>query len=294
MTASAQLPASVVAPARRRGPLAAGWRYPQTKIGVALALTMIVFALVGPLFAAHTPTQFVGPPFSGARAGAPLGTDYLGRDVLTIVLYGGRSLLWTAFAATTLGVALGIVCGMVAGYSRNWLDDLIMRSLDVLYAFPAIVLVLLFVSLLGSHVWLIVLVVALGWIPGSARTARGVTLEVITREFIQAAQLMGVPRRRILFREVLPNLSTPLLVEYALRLTWSVGVLAGLSFLGFGVQPPASDWGLMINQNRTGLVGNPWSVLAPIICIALFAIGTNLVAEGVARSIAGIDRERGA
>jgi peptide/nickel transport system permease protein len=268
----------------------AAWRRPQTKVGALLILLTLALALLGPALAPHSPTQFVGAPFS-PPGHAPLGTDYLGRDVLSIVLNGGRSLLWMAVAATTLGVAVGVALGMVAAYSRNLLDDVIMRLLDVLYAFPYIVLVLLFVSLLGSHPYLIVLLVAVGWVPGVARTTRGITLEVITREFVQAADILGVPRRRILLREVLPNLSTPLLVEYALRLTWSVGVISALSFLGFGVQPPASDWGLMINQNRTGLAVNAWSVLAPIICIAVFAIGTNLVADGISRSVAGVDRE---
>ena len=267
------------------------WRRPQTKLGALLVLATVTLAIVGPAFAPHSPTHFVGAPFSPPGANAALGTDYLGRDVLSVVLNGGRSLLWMAFSATTLGVVLGVALGMIAAYSRNLLDDVIMRLLDVLYAFPYIVLVLLFVSLLGSHTYLIVLLVAVGWLPGVARTTRGITLEVITREFIQAADIIGVPRRRILLREVLPNLSTPLLVEYALRLTWSVGVISALSFLGFGVQPPASDWGLMINQNRTGLAVNAWSVVAPIVCIAVFAIGTNLVADGIARSVAGVDRE---
>jgi peptide/nickel transport system permease protein len=271
--------------------LRTAWRRPQTKVGAALVFFTVGLAILGPAFAPHSPTQFVGAPFTPAGGAAALGTDYLGRDVLSVVLNGGRSLLWMAFASTTIGVAGGVLLGMVAAYSRNLLDDLIMRLLDVLYAFPYIVLVLLFVSLLGSHTYLIVLLVAVGWLPGVARTTRGITLEVITREFVQAADIIGVPRRRILLREVLPNLSTPLLVEYALRLTWSVGVISALSFLGFGVQPPASDWGLMINQNRTGLAVNPWSVLAPIICIAVFAIGTNLIADGISRSVAGIDRE---
>lgn len=278
---------------RRPGAIATAWRRSQTKLGFALLALTVAIAILGPLFAPHSPTQFVGPPFSPAGGAAPLGTDYLGRDVLSIVLNGGRSLLWMAFAATTLGVAIGVTLGMIAAYSRNLLDDAIMRLLDVLYAFPYIVLVLLFVSLLGSNAALIVLLVAVGWVPGVARTTRGITLEVITRDFVHAADIIGVPKRKILLREILPNLSTPLMVEYALRLTWSIGVIAALSFLGFGVQPPASDWGLMINQNRNGLAVNPWSVLAPIVCIALFAIGTNLVADGIARSVAGIDREVG-
>jgi peptide/nickel transport system permease protein len=269
----------------------AGWRYGITKVGVAITLAMAALALLGPLLAGHNPGDFVGAPFSSPGGEAPLGTDSLGRDVLSGVLNGGRSLLWMAFAATTLGVAVGVALGMIAGYSRNLVDDVVMRTLDMVYAFPYIVLVLLFVSLLGPQTWLIVLLVAIGWVPGVARTARGMTLEVSTREFVEAAEVLGVARRKILLREVLPNLATPLLVEYALRLTWSVGVLAALSFLGFGVQPPASDWGLMINENRNGLAVNPWGVLAPIVCIALFAIGTNLLADGIGRSVAGVDRK---
>ncbi len=271
--------------------IADAWSHRVTKVGVGLTAAVVALSLLGPAVAPHPVTDFVGVPFSPPVDGAPLGTDNLGRDVLSAVLVGGRSLLWMAFASTTLGVAAGIVLGMVAGYSRNRLDDLIMRTLDVLYAFPYIVLVLLFVSMLGSPAWLIVLLVAVAWVPGVARTTRGITLETSTREFIEAAEVLGTPHRTILRREILPNLSTPLLVEFALRLTWAVGVIAGLSFLGFGVQPPASDWGLMISENRNGLAVNPWGVLAPIACIALFAIGTNLLADGIGRTIAGIDRE---
>jgi len=265
-----------------------------TRVGIALTAAIVLLSLIGPALAPHASTEFVGPPFSPPIDGAPLGTDNLGRDVLSGVLNGGRSLLWMAFASTALGVAVGVALGMVAGYARNRLDDVIMRTLDVLYAFPYIVLVLLFVSMLGSPSWLIVLLVAVGWVPGVARTTRGITLETCTREFVEAAEVLGTPRRTILRREILPNLSTPLLVEFALRLTWAVGVIAGLSFLGFGVQPPASDWGLMINENRNGLAVNPWGVLAPISCIALFAIGTNLLADGIGRTIAGTDREASA
>jgi len=286
-------PVATVAPRRFGGPLAGAWSHPVTRVGAVLTLAVLVLSLVGPALAPHATTDFVGPPFSPPIEGAPLGTDYLGRDVLTGVLNGGRSLLWMAFASTALGVGAGVLLGMVAGYARGLLDDVIMRCLDVLYAFPYIVLVLLFVSLLGSPAWLIVLLVAIGWVPGVARTTRGITLEVCTREFVEAAEVLGTPRRTILRREVLPNLTTPLLVEFALRLTWAVGVIAGLSFLGYGVQPPASDWGLMINENRNGLAVNPWGVLAPIGCIAAFAIGTNLLADGIGRTLAGTDRAVG-
>jgi peptide/nickel transport system permease protein len=163
-----------------------------------------------------------------------------------------------------------------------------MRSMDVILAFPQIVLVLLFVSMLGSHLSLIVALVALAWVPQVARVARGVTADIVHREYVQAAEAIGLPRRRILFREILPNVATPLMVEYGLRLTWSIAVIAAVSFLGFGIQPPNADWGLMINENRGGITQQPWAVLAPAICIALFAIGTNFITEGVSRAVAGV------
>jgi len=128
-------------------------------------------------------------------------------------------------------------------------------------------------------------------VPGVARVTRGITVEVATRDFVKAAQVLGVSRRRILVREILPNLMTPLLVEYTLRLTWAIAAIAAISFLGFGVQPPDTDWGLMINQNRNGLTIQPWAVVVPILCIAAFTIGTNSIGEGMSRAIAGVDRQ---
>jgi peptide/nickel transport system permease protein len=115
-------------------------------------------------------------------------------------------------------------------------------------------------------------------------------MELATHDFVAAAEALAVPRRRILLREVLPNLTTPLFVEFTLRLTWAIAAMAAISFLGFGVQPPSTDWGLMINQNRNGLTIAPWAVAIPVLCIALFTVGTNLIGEGMSRAVAGIDR----
>jgi peptide/nickel transport system ATP-binding protein len=273
--------------------LAHAWRLHRTKLGLLLTALVVALALIGPHVAPHGSTEFVGFPYSKPSAKAPLGADYLGQDVLSRVLYGGESILWMAVAAVTLGCAVGVALGLVAGYSRNYTDDVIMRTLDIQLAFPGLVFVLLFVSLLGHHLWLIVLLVAFGNVPGIARITRGITTEAATREYVEAAEVLGVPRRRILMREILPNLATPLLVEYTLRLTWAIGAIAALSFLGFGVQPPATDWGLMINQNRNGLTINPWAIVVPILCIAVFTIGTNLMGEGLSRAVAGIDRQSG-
>lgn len=246
-------------------------------------------ALVGPLVTGPGATDIVGVPYAAAGGSAPLGTDYLGRDVLARVLSGGRSVVWMSFAATTLGVSVGALIGMVAGFARASVDSVLMRPLDVLLAFPQIVLAMLFVSMLGSHAWLIVLLVGVGRIPPVARVTRAI-MEQREHDYVAAARLLGVRRSRILVGEILPNLTTPLMVEFGLRLTWSIAVIAGLSFLGFGIQPPAADWGLMINENRTGLTIQPWAMAAPALAIAALTVGTNLVTEGIARAIAGVDQ----
>ncbi|MFZ4372795.1 MAG: ABC transporter permease [Mycobacterium sp.] len=266
---------------------------PQTRIGFFLTMLVCAFALIGPLLAAHSPTEFVATPYHLPTGDAWLGTDALGRDVLSRLMFGGWSVVWMSVAATVLGVGGGIILGLLAGYVRGATDGLIMRALDVVLALPQLVLVLLFVSLIGPKLWLIVLMTAVAWVPGVARTTRGMTLDISEREFVQAAEVLGVSRWSILFREILPNLTTPLFVEFALRLTWSIALIAGLSFIGLGIQPPAADWGLMINENRNGLATQPWGVLGPITLIALFTIGTNLLAEGVSRTIAGVDRPGG-
>ncbi len=281
-----------------RGPrlqaLAGALRYGRTRIGITFVGFVVLLALVGPFAAPHSPSDFVGTPAQAPSAHFLLGTDYLGHDVLSRVLWGGRSVVWMAFAAASLGVAVGAAIGLLAAYSRSALDDVLMRGMDVILAFPQIVFVLLFVSLLGPRLWLIVLLVALSWVPQVARVARGITSDVVQREYVEAAEMIGLPRRRILMGEILPNVTTPLTVEYGLRLTWSIALIAAVSFLGFGIQPPNADWGLMINENRAIIVNQPWAVFTPALCIAMFAIGTNFIAEGVARSIAGIDRkERG-
>jgi peptide/nickel transport system permease protein len=150
-------------------------------------------------------------------------------------------------------------------------------------------LVLLVVSMLGRTPWLIVLTAAIAFVPGVIRLVRGLTVSTSHQEFVEAAVMMGYPRWRILFQEILPNILTPLLVHLGTMLSWAVGILSGLSFLGYGIAPPAADWGLMINENRAGLQIQPWAVLVPAVMVALFALGTNLLAEGLGRVAARID-----
>jgi peptide/nickel transport system permease protein len=165
-----------------------------------------------------------------------------------------------------------------------------MRATDVFLAFPMIVFALLVVSTVGAKPWLLILTVAIATAPRVARVARAAALEVLDRDFIKASELFGEKRRRILLRELLPNIASPLLVEASLRLTYSIGVIAALDYLSVGAQPPNADWGLMINENQSGLSVQPWPILLPIIAIVVLTVGTNLFADGLARALIGIDR----
>jgi peptide/nickel transport system permease protein len=265
-------------------------RQRRTQIGVTLVLLLVGTAVIGPLFAPHAPAAFAGAPYAHPSSGALLGTDNLGRDVLSRFLWGGRSILGLSAAATAIGLLLGVSIGLLAAYSRGLLDDTLMRGMDVILAFPSIVLALVAVATVGPKLWLLVLVVGLTTMPRVARVTRGASLEIVERDYVHAAQAMGEPRSRILVGEILPNITSTLLVEASLRLTYSIGLIAGLSFLGFGLQPPNADWGLMINENRQGLTVQPWGVVMPVIAIALLTIGTSLIGDGVARASAGIER----
>jgi peptide/nickel transport system permease protein len=268
-------------------------RQARTKIGLVLVGLLVAVALIGPFFAPHSPTEFVAIPYAHASSALPLGADNLGRDVLSRFLWGGRSVLGLSLLATALGLALGVSIGLVAAYSRSILDDIFMRSMDVILAFPSIVLALVAVATVGPKLWLLVIVVGLTTAPRVARVTRGASLEIVERDFVQAAEVLGESRSRILFGEILPTITSPLMVEASLRLTYSIGLIAGLSFLGFGLQPPAADWGLMINENRQGLTIQPWGAVAPVLAIALLTIGTSLIGDGLSRAAIGIDRGGG-
>jgi len=266
------------------------WYLPRTKIGVGFIVFVVAVATFGPYLAPHSATQFVGAPFRPPTRIALLGTDFLGRDVLSRVLHGGRSTLILALLATALGELIGIFFGTLAGYSKRRVDETVMRSFDVVLAFPAIIFVLLVVTMSGPNPWLIAIAVGLTHVPAVARVSRGATLQVVKRDYVKAAEALGTPRLTIMRTEILPNIATPMLADLGIRFAYSVSIIAALSFLGFGLQPPAADWGLMINENRIGISVQPWAVLTPIFLIAIATVGANLIADGLTRATIGIDR----
>lgn len=265
-------------------------RMGRTRVGLVATGLVVAVAIFGPLLTTTSDTAFVGTPYQGASKGLPFGCDYLGRDVLSRFLHGGLRLLLVAGAATILGVGIGAVLGLVAGYSGKRGDETIMRALDVVLSFPAIILALLFISALGNKWWLVVLTIGASHAPRVARVVRGATVALIEQDYVHYAEGIGVPRRQIIMSDLLPNVTAPLTVEFGLRMTYSVGLVAALAYLGFGTNPPNPDWGTMIYENQLGITLNPWAVLLPVIAIAVLTIGLNLATDGFGRAVAGIDR----
>jgi peptide/nickel transport system permease protein len=264
------------------------WR---TRIGLILVGILVAFAAFGRFFAPYGPTAFVGQP-NTRPSNLLFGTDHLGQDVWSRFLWGGAQLLVVAAIATILGLVLGTVIGLIAAYSRGVLDDILMRAMDVVLAFPQIMLALVAITTLGVTDWLIVLAVGLTTMPRVARVTRGAAQPIVERDFVASAEALGVSRPRILLGEVLPNILSPLMVEASLRLTYSIGIIAALAFLGFSTNPNGANWGTMIRENQLALVSQPWGVVLPIVAIALLTIGTSLVGDGIARAAIGIDRGR--
>jgi len=291
-------PKALTAPVRPRGGgrggiAAIGRQALRTRrgaIGLTLVAIVVLFAVVGPFVAPHPPTALTTIPLSGPSGHAWLGGDFLGRDVWSRLLAGGWALLLLAVLATVLGVAAGTAIGVTAGLLQGKWDSVLMRCVDIGLAFPQIVFALLLVSVAGARPWLVVVAVGISHTPQVARVVRAATLDVSEQDYVKVAESNGVSRWRIMMFEIVPNLVSVLMVELGLRLTFSITLIAGLTFIGFGLRPPAPNWGVMINENRIGLTLNPWGVLAPIALIAILTIGMNMLTDAFASAAIGVDR----
>lgn len=260
-------------------------------VGLVLILLVTAIAFIGPLVRPFDPTAIVSTPFAGPSGSHLLGTDNLGRDTLSRFLVGGRTILALSFGATVVGVGLGTLLGLLAGYRRGWVGQLIMRALDVVLSFPPILLALLFMSVVGPKWWIVLLTVAASHVPPVARVVESSVLALCSRGFVEYAEMIGVARHRIMTRDLLVNLTAPIMVQVGIRLAYSIGFIGALAYLGFGAQPPSADWGSMIEENQINLIAAPWPVLAPILALALLAIGVNFLADAFGRA-SGVDLGR--
>lgn len=260
-------------------------RTPSGAIGVGILVFVLLVAIVGPYAEPHSTTAPIGAPLAGPSGNALLGTDFLGRDVLSRVLAGGRSVIGLAAAATALAYLVGLTIGLVAGYTRSIVDPLLMRTVDVMLAFPPLLFLLVLIAGAGSSVWALVIGVAVIQAPGISRIVRTATLEVSLRGYVEAAVARGERAFAVIGREVLPNILAPVLVDAGLRFTFSILIIASVNFLGLGLQPPSSDWARMIGENREYISLNSLAVVAPAALIAILTIGVNLTGDAIARSL---------
>lgn len=258
--------------------------------GFALVIVNIVVAVLAPVLTSYDPIATDAVSALQESSGAHLlGTDALGRDTLTRTLFGGQYALAISFTATGLTVLLGSVIAGIAAYRGGIVDDIITRVLDSVLAVPAILSMLVVVTIFGTGPWVIILAVAVVYTGGVTRIVRAAAMDVMPKDFITAAKARGEGMFSILFREVFPNVLDIILVEFAMRASWVVLLISSLSFLGFGASPPTPDWGLMVAENRNLMAVVPLATLSPIAALASLIVGLNLAADGLAKSF-GIDR----
>ncbi|HRQ66611.1 MAG TPA: ABC transporter permease [Xanthomonadaceae bacterium] len=257
-------------------------------IGLLIVGFWLVMAVVGPSLAPHPANALVSDDYFGPLSGAyPLGTDYLGRDILSRVLHGAPYTIGVALIGTVFACLLGTVLGLAGaaagtgGRVGRWVDELLSRSMDALIAIPNKLFALIMVASFGSSVPLLILTAALCYMPGSYRIVRALAVNVMTLDFIQSARARGEGTAYIIFIEVLPNMFRPVLTDFGMRFVYVVLLLAAMSFLGLGVQPPDADWGSLVRENILGLGEGAPAVLAPAVAIATLTIGVNLLIDSL-------------
>jgi peptide/nickel transport system permease protein len=258
------------------------------RIGAIILLAQFILAATGPFWAPYGPSQIgTGPPLSGMSWAHPFGVDQLGRDVFSRVVHGAHIVILLSLSGTFLGTAIGSVVGLFSGYVRGWTDEVLQRILEAMISIPFLVLALIAIVAAGpafsGNPILLVLVIALIYAPRVARMARAAALDIVTRDFVTAAKLRGESAWSIVRRELLPNATSVLLVEFALRAGYAPVLIGSLGFLGFGVRPPTPEWGLIMSENRSLITFAPITVLGPGFMLALLVVGLNLFTEGLAR-----------
>lgn len=268
-------------------------RQPTGAVGVFILVVILLVAFIGPFVSPHSPTETLGPPNAPAGAGFPLGTDFLGRDVLSRLLHGGRSVILIGLSSTLVAYLFGVLAGMYAGYRSGIRDMLTMRFVDLLLAFPPLLVLLVLVAGGGEHVWVLVVGVIAVQAPAIARITRTASLSVRHMPYVEAAQARGDGTLTIWRQDIFPNILPPLLADFGLRFSISVILIASMNYLGLGLQPPTADWALMMSENRVGITLNPWGVLAPAIALALLTVGVNLVGDAYLRAVTRSTAQRG-
>jgi len=251
-------------------------------IGLAILLPIVLVAILGETIAPYDPTAtHVVDRYAGPGGKFLLGTDHLGRDLLSRVILGGRTSLLLGFGATALALVLGVPIGLTAGYAKGRVDEVLMRIMDIIMSVPTLLLGLLILVVLPSSIINVVLAIGVVYAPRIARVTRSATLSVSEEEYVMAAKARGESSPYILFREILPNVTGPIVVEGSVRVGYAIMIGTSLSFLGLGAGPPNPDWGFMISVAREHIYQTPWFLIWPSLALLLTVMATNLIGDGL-------------
>lgn len=251
-------------------------------VGATIVVIWILVAVSAPLIAGYDPLEENSKAVNqGPTLQHWLGTDHKGRDIWARIAYGSRLVLVLAPLSVLSALVVGTTIGVAAGYYGRWVDEIAMRVIDAIMAFPAILLYMIIIASLGASAVNVVIAITIAGAPGIARLVRGLTLDIRTREYVAAAKLRGESAWHIMLVEILPNARGPLIVDAALRIGYTVFAIGTLGFLGMGLPPPTPDWGSMVNAARRYIWDNPLAVVFPSLAISSLVVGLNLLADGL-------------
>lgn len=269
-------------PRRRRNILEKLVRNPAGAVGLALMGLLVLTALLAGWIAPHDPFEMAGAPrLAAPQSGFWLGTDEFGRDILSRVIYGSRISLKVGLISVALAAGIGGPVGLLAGYAGGWFDDIVMRIMDVIYSFPAIILAMLITAMLGPSLNNTMIAIGIVYAPGFSRIVRGPVLAIKQNEYIEAARVIGAGHLRILRRHILPNVLAPFIVAATVSFSLALLAEAALSFLGLGAQPPEPSWGTMLLTGKRFMEIAPWTAIYPGLAIALAVLGSNLLGDAL-------------
>ena len=259
------------------------------KVGIGMVLIMVAAAILAHVLSPYSETEIVGDVWAPASAEHWIGTDNLGRDLLTRLVYGARNTIALAFAITLLSFLFGTVWGFFAATLKGWVDQILSRVVDILMAFPTLIFALMVLSVVGTSIPALIIVIALLDSTRVYRLSRAVAMDIEVMEFVEAARLRGEGTWWLMRHEILPNALPPLVAEFGLRFCFVFLFIAALSFLGLGIQPPTADWGSMVRENAGAITFGIYTPLWPAGAIAFLTVGVNLVVDWFLHIASGLE-----
>ncbi len=254
---------------------------PTALAGLGFILFLVLVAILAPAIAPYPPEEFTSQVLKGPSWAHPFGIDHLGRDQLSRVIHGARISLWVGLLAVGLSLTTGTAIGVVSGYFGGWIDNIIMRAMDIMMSLPYVLLAILIAAALGPSLENGILAIGVVRVPRFARLARGSTLSVKELLYVEASRAVGSPHWRIIVKDILPNIAGPIVVYATLSLGDSILAAAVLSFLGLGAQPPTPEWGAMLNEAQQYIINAPFMSIFPGLAIFLTVLAFNLFGDGL-------------